>query len=78
MRAVEGPFETARHGFTKVVVVSIAGRAGAGKTALATRVAHRLRPSFPDGQLYVNLRGAEAKHMESAEVLVQIRTRPEE
>jgi tetratricopeptide (TPR) repeat protein len=72
MRALEGLFETAGHRSTNVVVSSIAGRAGVGKTALATRVAHRLRPSFPDGQLYVNLRGAEAKHMESAEVLGEL------
>ena len=72
MRALEGLFETAGHRSTNVVVSSISGRAGVGKTALATRMAHRLRPSFPDGQLYVNLRGAEAKHMESAEVLGEL------
>lgn len=72
MRALQGLFETAGDHSSNVVVSSIAGRAGVGKTALATRVAHTLRPSFPDGQLYVNLRGAEAKHMESAEVLGEL------
>lgn len=40
----------------RVAVVS--GMAGVGKSALAVHVAHALREEFPDGQLYVNLRGA--------------------
>jgi transcriptional regulator with XRE-family HTH domain len=42
-----------------VVVSAVAGKAGVGKTALAIHVAHQLREVFPDGQLYVNLHGAE-------------------
>jgi DNA-binding SARP family transcriptional activator/tetratricopeptide (TPR) repeat protein len=54
---------------TAIVISAIAGKAGVGKTALAVHVAHRLRPRFPDGQLYVNLRGAEAQALAPADVL---------
>jgi tetratricopeptide (TPR) repeat protein/transcriptional regulator with XRE-family HTH domain len=56
-------------GSTAVVITGAVGKAGVGKTALAVHVAHQLRPKFPDGQLYVNLRGAEAQALAPVEVL---------
>jgi predicted ATPase len=40
-----------------VVISAIDGTAGVGKTTLAIVWAHQVRELFPDGQLYVNLRG---------------------
>src|SRR5215469_9752297 len=46
-----------RGGAGPVPVVAVGGMAGVGKTALAVYWARRIADRFPDGQLYVNLRG---------------------
>ena len=44
-----------------VVISALAGMAGVGKTALAVHWARKVAGRFPDGQLYVNLRGYDAE-----------------
>lgn len=41
-----------------VVIAALTGMAGIGKTALAVHWAHQVVGRFPDGQLFVNLRGS--------------------
>lgn len=61
-------------GATPTVVVSaISGTPGVGKTALAVHWAHRAAEKFPDGQIYLNLRGYAADPpMQPAEALGQL------
>ena len=44
-------------GHVVVSVHVVAGTAGAGKTSLVLHWAHQVKDQFPDGQLFVNLRG---------------------
>lgn len=50
-------------------VTVVHGAAGTGKTALALHAAHRVKEQYPDGQLYVDLRGGTATPRDSGEVL---------
>ncbi|NUP46794.1 MAG: tetratricopeptide repeat protein, partial [Catenulispora sp.] len=52
-----------------LTVCTITGMGGAGKTALAVHVAHRVKTSFPDGQLYINLRGRDPSPRSPDEIL---------
>lgn len=54
-------------------VAVVAGTPGAGKTALAVHWGHKSARRFPDGQLYVNLRGFDAgRPMRPVDALAQL------
>jgi len=54
---------------TATAVTVVSGKPGVGKSALAVHVAHRLRSDFPDGQLHVDLGGAEHQPLAPEDVL---------
>jgi len=61
---------------TTVVIRAIGGAAGIGKTTFAIHWAYQIADRFPDGQLYVNLRGFEptGQIMSPAEALRSLLT----
>jgi DNA-binding SARP family transcriptional activator/tetratricopeptide (TPR) repeat protein len=54
-----------------VVVSSVTGTAGIGKTSLVIRAAHEVRDLYPDGQLWFSMRSVGARPAEPAEVLAR-------
>ncbi|MEV7924194.1 BTAD domain-containing putative transcriptional regulator [Kitasatospora sp. NPDC088264] len=55
-------------------LVTVTGMAGVGKTTLAVRAAHTVRPDFPDGRLYADLRGADLVPANASDILADFLT----
>ncbi|MGH9214138.1 MAG: ATP-binding protein [Acidimicrobiales bacterium] len=54
------------------VMLGIFGAGGMGKTVLATRVAHTVAARYPDGQVFVELRGASSEPADPGEVVRRV------
>jgi tetratricopeptide (TPR) repeat protein/transcriptional regulator with XRE-family HTH domain len=58
----------------QLVVATISGMAGVGKTALAVQAAHRVAARYPDGQIYLDLHGyaQDERPLDPAEALDRV------
>ncbi|GAA1554071.1 XRE family transcriptional regulator [Kribbella sancticallisti] len=55
-----------------VLISAIGGMGGIGKTTLAVEAAHQVAEEYPDGQLYLNLRGGGGDPLEPAQAITQL------
>ncbi|CAL9618335.1 BTAD domain-containing putative transcriptional regulator [Streptomyces sp. enrichment culture] len=56
-----------RAGSERAPVLAVSGPAGVGKTAFALHLAHRVAGLFPDGQVFVSLRGPHGSPLTAAQ-----------
>jgi hypothetical protein len=61
----------ASHG-QAVIISAVHGKPGVGKSALAVHLAHKLAPQFPDGQVYVSLRGTDQQLVPAETALTEL------
>jgi hypothetical protein len=55
-----------------VVISAVHGKPGVGKSTLAIHLAHHLAEQFPDGQIYVNLRGTDQQPLAAEIALTEL------
>jgi tetratricopeptide (TPR) repeat protein len=55
-----------------VTISGLQGMGGIGKTALALKLVEQLKPRYPDAQLYLDLKGATAEPLTTAEALAHV------
>jgi DNA-binding SARP family transcriptional activator len=53
-------------------IATVHGTPGVGKSTLAVHLAHRLRPHFPDGQLFIRLAGASSAPRDPSDLLAEL------
>ncbi len=53
-------------------IVGLTGQGGAGKSALALRLAHDLRDRYPDAQIDIDLRGTDTEPIRAAQVMAEV------
>ncbi|GLH98690.1 AfsR/SARP family transcriptional regulator [Phytohabitans aurantiacus] len=61
-----------RGGGAAPAIATVHGTPGVGKSTLAVRVAHRLRPHYPDGQLFLDLGGAAPAPRDPSTLLAEL------
>lgn len=54
------------------IIAGLTGQGGVGKTALALMLAHELVELYPDGQININLRGADPEPLTPAQVMAEV------
>ena len=55
-----------------VAICGVRGEGGVGKTVLALKMAHELAPSYPDGQIYIDLMGVSQKPVTTQEAMAHV------